>query len=99
LNSTIRDLYGKVREFKQFPYLGKEGRKRGTRELVFTRLPFIAVYRVKNETIEVLRIWHGARRTANRLHLICLAFLKKESHVNRKALRHRAAFYHLTALR
>jgi toxin ParE1/3/4 len=61
LSSTIRDLYGTVRELKQFPYRGREGRKKGTRELVFTRLPFVAVYRVKNETIDVLRIWHGAQ--------------------------------------
>jgi toxin ParE1/3/4 len=61
LGSTIRELYGGMRELKQFPYRGREGRKRGTRELVFTRIPFIAVYRVKDEAIEVLRIWHGAQ--------------------------------------
>jgi hypothetical protein len=28
---------------------------------VFASLPFIAVYRVKEESIEVLRIYHGAQ--------------------------------------
>ena len=42
-------------------YRGRVGREEGTRELVFTSLPYVAVYRVKEQTIQVLRIYHGAQ--------------------------------------
>ena len=37
------------------------GREKGTRELVLSPLPYIAVYRVRESTIEILHIWHGAQ--------------------------------------
>ena len=39
-------------------------REEGTRELVFSPLPYIAVYRLKGPSIEVLRIYHGARNVS-----------------------------------
>jgi addiction module RelE/StbE family toxin len=59
--STVRELYATVQSLKTFPRLGRPGREEGTRELIFGRLPYVAVYRVKDEAIEVLRIWHSAR--------------------------------------
>ena len=38
------------------------GDAKGTRELVFAPLPYIAVYRVIDSTVEILRIWHGAQQ-------------------------------------
>lgn len=46
----------------QHPLIGREGRVKGTRELVIGRSPFIAVYRVKGKRIEILRILHGAQQ-------------------------------------
>ena len=40
---------------------GRPGREDGTREILFPPMPYVAVYRVKDQTIEVLRIHHGAR--------------------------------------
>lgn len=37
------------------------GRQEGTREILFQPLPYVAVYRVTEQTIEVLRIYHGAQ--------------------------------------
>lgn len=34
----------------------------GTRELVFTGLPFVAVYRIREDVIEISRILHGAQK-------------------------------------
>ena len=48
------------------PDLGRPGRITGTRELVVVRTPYIAVYRVKAKSIQVLRILHGARRWPER---------------------------------
>jgi toxin ParE1/3/4 len=45
------------------PRMGRPGRVAGTRELVISSTPFIAVYRlVGTERIEVLRLLHGAQR-------------------------------------
>ena len=44
------------------PSLGREGRIVGTRELVVTKTKYIIPYRVKNSRIEILRIFHTARR-------------------------------------
>jgi toxin ParE1/3/4 len=46
----------------EHPLMGREGRVKGTRELVTGRSPFIAVYRIKGKRIEILRILHGAQR-------------------------------------
>jgi len=58
---TIRKLYAAIRSLKESPHLGRVGREQGTRELVFPPLPYVAVYRVTEHSIEVLRIFHGAQ--------------------------------------
>jgi toxin ParE1/3/4 len=45
----------------QFPELGRIGRKPGTRELVLTRLPYLAIYRIRRDAVEILRVLHGAQ--------------------------------------
>jgi len=44
------------------PDMGRPGRVPGTRELVIPRTPFIVPYRVVGNTLQILRIYHGARR-------------------------------------
>lgn len=44
------------------PEMGRPGRVPGTRELVIPKTPFIVPYRVVGNTIQILRIFHGARR-------------------------------------
>ena len=59
-------LYLLVRErtaiLAQFPDLGRPGRVFGTRELVLERYPYIIPYRVKNNTVEILRLFHTSRK-------------------------------------
>ena len=50
----------------QHPDMGRPGRVPGTRELVIPRTPFIVPYRVHGDTIQVLRVLHGARRWPER---------------------------------
>jgi toxin ParE1/3/4 len=59
--STMRKLYDGIRSLKTSPERGRLGRERGTRELLFLPLPYIAVYRAKEESIEVLRVYHAAQ--------------------------------------
>ena len=51
-----------IRRLKDFPEMGRKGRVRGTRELVIAGLPWIVVYRVTGDTIEVARVLHGAQQ-------------------------------------
>lgn len=44
------------------PGLGRPGRVPGTRELVVPGTMFIVPYRVREESVEVLRVYHAARR-------------------------------------
>ena len=46
----------------QHPHMGRPGRLKGTRELVVPRLPYVIRYRIKTETVEILRIHHMAQR-------------------------------------
>lgn len=59
--STATQLYEAIRSLKASPHRGRKGREEGTRELVFTRLPYIAVYRVREQDIQILHIYHGAQ--------------------------------------
>jgi len=45
----------------RFPRAGRTGRRDGTRELVLVGLPYIVVYRIADEIVEILRIYHGAQ--------------------------------------
>jgi toxin ParE1/3/4 len=44
------------------PRLGRPGRVKGTRELVVGKTPFIVVYRILGNNIEILNLLHGAQR-------------------------------------
>ena len=44
------------------PHMGRPGRVPGTRELVIPSTPFIVPYRLRGDTIQILRVYHGARR-------------------------------------
>ncbi len=44
------------------PHMGRAGRVPGTRELVVPRTPYIVPYRIRNNRMQVLRVYHGARR-------------------------------------
>ncbi len=57
----MRKLYATVRELKQWPGRGRPGREEGTREIFFPPAPYVAVYRVKEQTIEVVRVYHTAQ--------------------------------------
>ena len=51
-----------VSQLVQHPELGRVGRKPGTRERVISRTPFIVVYRINGQRIELLRLLHGAQQ-------------------------------------
>jgi len=48
------------------PLSGRPGRVPGTRELVVSGTPYLVPYRVCGETVEILRVFHGARKWPER---------------------------------
>jgi addiction module RelE/StbE family toxin len=60
-SATIRKLYGAALSLKDWPNRGRIGSEEGTRELVFPPMPYVLVYRVRGNSVEVLRIYHGAQ--------------------------------------
>jgi addiction module RelE/StbE family toxin len=58
---TMRKLYETIRSLRQWPRRGRPGSEEGTREILLPPLPYVAVYRVTEQAIEVLRVYHGAQ--------------------------------------
>jgi addiction module RelE/StbE family toxin len=59
--STVRTIYQRIRSLKASPHRGRPGHVLGTRELPLSPLPYIVVYSVKADAIEILHIYHGAQ--------------------------------------
>lgn len=51
-----------VESLIDFPASGRPGRLPETRELVITGSRYVVVYRVRDETLQILRVLHSARR-------------------------------------
>ena len=51
-----------VENLKRFPKFGRQGRIEGTRELIISRTPYIAAYRIAEDTVRILRLLHGAQK-------------------------------------
>jgi toxin ParE1/3/4 len=56
---TVKAIYDGCGALRDFPHRGRPGRMSGRRELVF--VPYIAVYQVKQNAVEISRIYHGAQ--------------------------------------
>jgi len=55
-------MYESAESLRNLPNRGRLGRKAGTRELPVVGLPFIIVYRVREETVEIVPILHGSQQ-------------------------------------
>lgn len=64
--TTAQELIIKIQnaanQLQKYPFMGKNGRVEGTRELIISNSPYILIYRVKEESVEVLRILHTSKR-------------------------------------
>ncbi len=50
-----------VNRLKAFPMMGRAGMRTGTREFPVPGTPYILVYRVSEDTVQILAVLHGAR--------------------------------------
>ena len=48
------------KNLQSFPHRGRPGLVKNTRELTAV-WPYVIVYRVVGQTVEIVRIWHGAQ--------------------------------------
>ena len=64
--SAARGVRDRIRQSTErladFPESGRPGRREGTRELVIPGLPYIIVYRIRGERVQLLRVLHTSRR-------------------------------------
>lgn len=51
-----------VEGLAKYPAMGRAGRVPGTRELVVPGTPYIVPYRVRHGYVEILRVFHAARK-------------------------------------
>lgn len=58
---VLKTIYDGCSGLQEFPNLGRSGRIKGRRELVFPSLPYIVVYQVKEHRIEISRVYHSAQ--------------------------------------
>ncbi len=60
---VIQRIVQAIAVLENFPLLGRDGQVEGTREFSIVRLPYLAVYRIVDETeLRVLTIIHTARQ-------------------------------------
>ena len=63
---VVERVLDAVAQLAEQPGLGRPGRVHGTRELVVSRTRYIVPYRVRGDTVEILRVFHTSRRLPER---------------------------------
>ena len=59
---VVQKIFRAVDLLKENPAIGRAGRVAGTRELVVAETPYIIPYRVRGDAVEILRVFHAARK-------------------------------------
>jgi len=61
---VVDEIEVRLRVLKDHPEIGRAGRVAGTRELIFSPLPYLAIYYVDDSAkmVSVLRVLHGAQQ-------------------------------------
>lgn len=58
---VVRTIEKSTMRLGEFPLSGRRGAVETTRELVIPRLPYMAVYRLNDERIEIIAVFHAAQ--------------------------------------
>jgi toxin ParE1/3/4 len=59
--NVVNKIIDAIELLTEHPGIGRPGRIIGTRELVIIGTPYLIPYRIKNQQIEIIRIFHGAK--------------------------------------
>jgi len=60
--SVGQRILSTITYLRDHPGIGRAGRVQGTRELIIPGLPYIVPYRMKENLIELLRVFHTSRQ-------------------------------------
>ena len=63
---VVLHIMSAVNRLKDHPSLGRTGRVHGTRELIIADTPYIIPYRVRGNEVQILRVFHAARKWPKR---------------------------------
>jgi len=66
--SVVERIRSSVTRLASFPHSGRVGEIPGTRELVVPGLPYIVIYRVRDESVEILRVFHTSQARSALVH-------------------------------
>ena len=58
---VARTVHQGIADLRKFPNIGRVGLAENTRELIFSPWPYIAVYEIIDDQVQVLRIRHAAQ--------------------------------------
>lgn len=57
---VVQEIESATARLKEFPLSGRQGEVNGTREVVVRNLPYVIVYRIRGDVVEILRVFHAA---------------------------------------
>ena len=58
----VQRIFRATNQLAKFPAIGRPGRVPGTRELIVSGTPYIIPYRIRENAVEILRVFHAARK-------------------------------------
>jgi toxin ParE1/3/4 len=58
---VVQSIYEAAHSLQTFPERGRLSRRPGARELVCAPWPYILVYRIDRQRVEIARVWHPAQ--------------------------------------
>jgi plasmid stabilization system protein ParE len=58
----LRSYDDQINRLRDMPQIGRAGRVFGTRELIMQDFPFLIVYRVRKEYVQILRLIHQSMK-------------------------------------
>lgn len=59
---VVERIWRRASDLAAAPLMGRRGRVENTRELVVGRYPYIVVYRIAGETVEIVAVLHTSRQ-------------------------------------
>jgi addiction module RelE/StbE family toxin len=65
--AVVNRIVSATEALREMPEQARRGRVKGTRELVFPDLPYIVVYRLNEDAIEILTVIHTSQRWPTKL--------------------------------
>ena len=65
---VVERIESAVDRLASFPGSGRIGQVPGTRELVIAGLPYIVVYRISAEFVDILRVFHASQDYPSSFH-------------------------------